>query len=124
LERFRYGGSFLVPLTTYNRFIKGAPLIGRADGIYITTFEAMDALLTETHGSLNTINARLAAKWNEPLIRIDIPNPLLFNIRMPSGLEEGANEYYIPGGYTRGGMIEAVIDQVPHGAFSAHEVTR
>ena len=32
---------------------------------------------------------------------------------MPDGNELGANEQWIPGGYTGGGIPEATIDQVP-----------
>ena len=32
---------------------------------------------------------------------------------MPSGFEAGANEKFVWGGYTSGGMPEAVIDPVP-----------
>jgi hypothetical protein len=32
---------------------------------------------------------------------------------MPSGREAGANDHWVPGGKTSGGVIEAVIDQTP-----------
>lgn len=43
-------------------------------------------------------------------VRIDISKP--HGLRMPTGNERGANPYWIPGGYTSGGIPEAVIDQV------------
>ena len=51
--------------------------------------------------------------WNEPLYRIDIPNPFLYNIRLPSGFESGANKVFVWGGFTKRGEPEAVIDQFP-----------
>ncbi|MFT3994449.1 MAG: hypothetical protein QM660_09085 [Dysgonomonas sp.] len=32
---------------------------------------------------------------------------------MASGFESGANEFYIPGGKTAGGILEAVTDPIP-----------
>ena len=34
---------------------------------------------------------------------------------MPSGNEGGANDFWVPGGKTSGGVPEAVIDQPPAG---------
>ena len=44
-------------------------------------------------------------------VRIDIAEPT--GLRMPNSNEVGANEFWLPGGYTSGGIIEATIDQVP-----------
>ncbi|GHU54030.1 hypothetical protein FACS1894132_07930 [Clostridia bacterium] len=41
----------------------------------------------------------------------DISEPS--NARIPSGNEGGANDFWIPGGYSSGGLPEAVIDQIP-----------
>jgi filamentous hemagglutinin family protein len=46
----------------------------------------------------------------DSLIRIDIPNPRLAGLRLPSGNEAGANSNWIPGGKLPGGASEAVID--------------
>lgn len=35
------------------------------------------------------------------------------NIRMPSGNETGANNLWIPGGKTSGGVPEAITDAIP-----------
>lgn len=42
---------------------------------------------------------------------VEILEPI--RLRMPSGNEPGANEFWLPGGHTSGGLPEAVIDQVP-----------
>ena len=39
---------------------------------------------------------------------MDIPNPK--GLRMPSGNEIGANENWIPCGYTANGIMEAIVD--------------
>ena len=40
-------------------------------------------------------------------------------LRMPQGNELGADpKYWIPGGYTSGGIKEAVIDPAPEGSYT------
>lgn len=48
------------------------------------------------------------------MVRIDVKDPLSNNARMPSGNEIGANEHFVPGGYTDGGAPECVTDQIPN----------
>ena len=36
---------------------------------------------------------------------------------MPSGYELGANELWIPGGQTSGGILEATVDQIQPGTY-------
>jgi hypothetical protein len=106
----------------YKKFIAGKPFVGRGDGLYATTKEAIDQLIAESGGDLAKVKKRLGIEpqyWNEPLWRVDIHNPLLHNARMPSGMEAGANPLFQWGGYTRGGMPEVVLDPVPNGAFGA-----
>ena len=89
----------------------------------MSTRSAIDELLAASGGDLATIKKRLGIKpqqWNERLWRVDVANPLLHNARLPSGMEEGANSLFIWGGYTRGGMVEAVLDPVPRGGFVAY----
>lgn len=47
-------------------------------------------------------------------MRIDISDLDGLNLRMPSGNEVGANSHWIPGGYTDGGVPEAVTDLIPN----------
>jgi hypothetical protein len=123
LELFREGGSYLVPKSAYERFVRGRSVIGRSDGQFITTRAAMDRLLAETGGDLAKINQRLGTNWTEPLYRIDVENPLLHNARFPSGLERGADPVLFRwGGYTSGGMPEVIVDQIPEGAFTVTPV--
>ena len=48
------------------------------------------------------------------LIRIDVNNVEDLNLRIPSGNEAGANNHWIPGGITDGGVPEAVSDLIPN----------
>jgi hypothetical protein len=59
--------------------------------------------------------------WNEPLHRFDVPDPMSRNARLPTGKETGANEMFVPGGYTSGGSPEMVIDPVPFSEMSKTE---
>ena len=52
--------------------------------------------------------ALLVRYHREKFVRIDVFNPLLHDTRLPSGFEGGANEMFRWGGYTKGGMPEAV----------------
>lgn len=45
-------------------------------------------------------------------------NPSTLNLRIPSGNEVGANDFFTPGGFTADGTIEAVIDQIPKGKYT------
>ena len=118
LERFREGGSFLLPKPFYERFFEGKSLAGRPDGQFITTRSAMDQLLYETGGDVTAINKRLGTNWNGPLVRVDVNDPLLYDARLPSGLEAGADpEFFRWGGYTSGGSPEIIVDPLPAGGF-------
>jgi hypothetical protein len=51
---------------------------------------------------------------------VEIPKPL--NLRMPSGNEVGANSFWRPGGYTSGGVPEAVINAPVPGSYTMKPV--
>lgn len=119
LSYFHEGGSVLVPELAYKEFIEGLPsttLFGRPDGLFISTKEAMDNLLKESKGSKAFVKQKLGIKpedWPGIMYRIDIPSPLSHNIRLSSGLEKGANDLFVWGGFTKGGIPEAVTDAIP-----------
>jgi hypothetical protein len=41
---------------------------------------------------------------------------------MPSGNELGANGHWKPGGFTSGGIKEAVIDPAPKGTYNVRKI--
>lgn len=49
------------------------------------------------------------------MYRIDISNPQNYNLRSASSGISGANDLFIAGGKTSGGISEGTIDQVPKG---------
>lgn len=115
LEQFRDGGSWVMTKDQWRWFVKGRSTIGDSSGQFITTRASMDRIIANSAGDLDTIGTALGfdsghfAKGGG-LVRIDVQNPLLHNIRMPSGLERGANSHFRWGGYTDHGSPEAVID--------------
>jgi hypothetical protein len=91
----RDGTTFLFPTSEV------APLLAKGD------FAEVENALGLPEGYLKDFN----------VIRVDIPHPDGYNLRIPSGNEAGANEYWLPGGILPDGMREAVID----GSKVSHE---
>jgi RHS repeat-associated protein len=120
LEEFRNGGSFVTSKSTYERYIKDADMIGYGDNsLYIARKDYMDKIFKEANGDISVLEKRLGFPDGHfsrggGIVRIDVNNPLMHNARMPSGLEMGANEFFKSGGYTSGGVPEAVIDRIPN----------
>ena len=52
-------------------------------------------------------------KGHGGLVRIDVLDVEDLHIRIPSGNEAGANAWWLPGGYTSGGVPEAITDLIP-----------
>lgn len=97
------------------------------DGNFIGTRSDADDLLKQAIGDNRIIKEELgipANAWNAPLIRIDVTNPLLYDARLASGLESGANPQFRWGGYTSGGLPEVVVRQVPKSGVTATVVTK
>jgi hypothetical protein len=115
VQGFRDGASFLAPKRSLEKRIARGGAIGRPDGLFVTTRSAMDKLVRDSGGDLRVIKKTIGipeGEWNEPLVRVDVFNPLLHNARFPAGIESGANELFRWGGYTKGGMPEVIIDPV------------
>ncbi|WP_347928384.1 PAAR domain-containing protein [Pseudomonas helvetica] len=73
-----------------------------------------DQLLANAKGDKRALEKALGLPENtlesSTLVRVDIPAPRDLNLRIPSGNEAGANEFWIPGGKLPTGSSEAVID--------------
>ena len=50
----------------------------------------------------------------DTMVRIDIIDPKKSNISIPNGNEVGANNNWLPGGYTSGGVPEGIVHNVPN----------
>ena len=102
--------------------IKAVPPKG-VEGIGLGTFvmpkSVADKMIMEANGDIRVLENLLALESGQlgySPVRVDIPYPK--NIRVPSGNEAGAFDgYWVPGGYTAGGIIEAVIDPVDPSSY-------
>ncbi|WP_317041733.1 RHS repeat domain-containing protein, partial [Bacteroides fragilis] len=115
---FKNGASFLITKKDYLRFIAGKKKVGRVDGQFVIPKKDMDNLLKKSNGDIAQIEKALGipeGNWQDKggLVRVDIPNPEDYNLRLPTANMSGANEKFELGGKTSGGIPEGVIDQVP-----------
>ena len=119
LKEFEDGVSFLCPLDALKRY---ANLLGRTDGVFVMPKGRMDELLTRTKGDFVLIEAQLgipAGNWSsKKMCRVNVMNIEGLNIRMATGNEAAANEYFTPGGFTKNGEMEAVTDPVPKSRYT------
>ena len=120
LAKFDKGGAYLVPTDALDTY--GRDLVGRPDGQFISPASEIDDLLNFANGDISIIEKALgipSGAWQgKQISRIDISNTFAHNRRLPSGNEAGANEYWIPGGLTSGGKLEAVVDPIPIGSYT------
>lgn len=104
----------------YIRFVEGKPYIGCPDNTqFIAPKDFMNKIAIIANGDISIYEKRLGFDEGHfttggGLVRFDIKNPQDLNVRIPSGNEFGANEHWIPGGYTDGGTAEAIIDNIPN----------
>ena len=97
-------------------------IVGK-DSTFCFPSSDVDELLKVTGGDPRKIEKILSLEdgsLGDSIVRIDVPEPQ--GSRMPSGNEKGANDHWIPGGYTDGGMKEVVIDPVSRGEYIVIEV--
>jgi len=116
LGEFDDGSSVFIPKSGLEKGVPKYGQLGRDDGLFVTTPAAADKAERAAGGDRERLKQLLGIppeSWNEPIMRVDIPPGSQKRLRMPSGFEEGANKLFLWGGYTSGGMPEAVIDPVP-----------
>ena len=117
---FKNGASFLIPGDSYEQFVKNSSMIGRPDGQFVSPSNQIDDLLKKANGDVSIIEEALGIPkggWQGKggMYRIDISNPQNYNLRSASSGISGANDLFIAGGKTSGGISEGIIDQVPKG---------
>lgn len=119
LIKFSQGGSWLVSESILQKY--GRQLIGRPDGQFIMPKYQMDHVLRKANGNINIVMIELGipkGAWHhKKILRIDVAQPQNFNIHIPSGNEIGANAKWLPAGKLPLGYDEAIINQVPQGAY-------
>jgi hypothetical protein len=120
LKPFEEGSAYIVPKESLDA--RGRDLLGRPDGQFVMTKAEMDAMIARTGGDTAKIETELGippGSWQgKNLVRIDITDAKALNLRMPSGNEAGANDLWLPGGRLPTGQAEAVVNQIPKGAYT------
>ena len=99
----------------YVQYVKGNDYIGiPVDGTqFVMPKDYCDVIAREANGNIAVFEKRLGFDPGHfedggELIRIDVDDLSDLNLRVPSGNEAGANSHWIPGGYTDGGVPEAI----------------
>ena len=116
LEEFQGGVTRIAAKTPTGR-------VGPDGGTFILPSSVVDDVIARSGGDVSMIEQALGfpkgSLGTDP-VRIDIPDPE--GLRMPSGNEKGANEQWIPGGYTSGELPEAIIDPPDVGQYTVKPV--
>ncbi|WP_234796037.1 endonuclease [Mycobacteroides chelonae] len=124
LAPFNDGASRFMPESNLDKYG-----IAQRDGTsFVMPKGEADSLIGSTHGNPRLMEQALGLPEgyldSNKLVRVDIPNPGNYELRMPSGNEAGANEQWIPGGKLPDGASEAIIDggRVPNGGYNVTEI--
>lgn len=84
------------------------------DGGFVMPKKLFSQLIEQSDGNMRIIENKLGLEQgyltNTDTAIYYIPRNEIVNLRLPSGNETGANKNWIPGGYTSGGIPEAVMD--------------
>lgn len=91
-EKFEDGASLLAPADVIGKY----PVVGRQDGLFVSSPDYISKLLKKTGGNNDLIKKELGIEpqyWSGPLVRVDISNPLQQAPRLPSGLEGGQTRF-------------------------------
>ncbi len=110
LEQFDNGAARFMPEGNLNRYG-----IGQTDGTsFVMPKSEADALIAQAQGNPRAMEQALGLPDGyldeRVFVRVDIDNPRDHGLRMPSGNEAGANEYWVPGGRLPDGSSEAIVD--------------
>ena len=117
LSQFNNGAAYILPKNDYDLYYRGTPKIARKDGtLFVTSKNYLNHILQQAQGNLDYVERALGYQSNSLVsgrfVIININNPQRYGVTVPSGNEVGANSEWIPGGYTSGGVPEAVVYNV------------
>ncbi len=120
LKKFYGEATYFVNKYSHENYVLPLPKLGIADdnSLYITTASLSDDVVVIAGKDLSVYEKQLGYSSGyftngKEVWRINIKNPENFNLRIPTGSEIGANHWWHPGGFTSGGVIEAVTDLIP-----------
>ena len=98
-------------------------IVGPPGGTFVIPGSLADTIVAQSGddvGKLEQILSLDPGVLGTSPVRIDILSP--GGLRLPSGNELGANNQFLPGGYTAGGIPEATINPAPPGTYSVTPV--
>ena len=128
LAQFDEGLSVIQTEWAYSRYSETNGFVGVPDDntLFVMPKNYCDDVVAKANGDISVIEKVLGFpdgyfSDGGGLVRIDVDDIAGLNIRMPSGNETGANKLWIPGGYTSGGVPEAISDTIP---LSRTNITR
>lgn len=124
LRNFHGRASYLLTETQYKAFIEGKDFLGRPSGLVVATKAEIDRVIKEAGTSVAELERLLGFSpgwWQNKgrIYRVDVINPENQRLRFQNGTEDAANEFYQPGGFTSGGVMEAVTDRIPNNCMCA-----
>ena len=98
--------------------------VGHKGGIFVLSEVELTKIIKEADGDIAKIEKALGfdqgSLGTDPVV-VKFLSPT--GLRMPDGNELGANrDYWIPGGFTSGGIKEAVIDMAPEGTYTFYHI--
>lgn len=97
--------------------------VGPPSGTFVLPKQLADDLIARAAGNVGKLEVLLgldAGYLGTNPYRIDVSTPT--GLRMPSGNELGANSFWLPGGKTSGGILEATVDQIPVGSYTSSAI--
>ena len=118
-NQFCDGVSFVMGLDNYVMYVLARKSIGREDNsCFVMPKSVCDEIAKAGKGKISVYEQALGFEpgyfqGHGGLVRIDVIDVADLHIRIPSGNEAGANSWWVPGGYTSGGVPEAVSDLIP-----------
>lgn len=116
LSKFEEGVAKVVPKETLDKY---GGVVGPPSGTYVFPKSHLDKLVREANGDVGKLERLLSLEpgtlGKNPMI---VSTDAVKGLRFPSGTESGANADWIPGGFTKGGVPEAIVDQIQKGAYT------
>ncbi|WP_231131773.1 hypothetical protein [Providencia stuartii] len=109
LAKFDDGAVRFTSKNSYNKFNTAGP-----DGGFVMPAAEFDKVMVEAKGNLSVVEKKLGLDKgylsNSDTMAVYIKKEDFKGLKVPSGNEPGANQYWTPGGKTSGGVSEAVMD--------------
>jgi hypothetical protein len=116
ISRFKDGGSVFLSEQAYGDYIVNgsSPVLGANGELFLTSRDAAFEIINNKY-SKNQIEEILGLTKNAlktGVVKYEIPFSFSFNPRLPTKATSGANEFFIPGGFTSGHAPELIFYNV------------